>query len=90
MLEMLVRNQVKDYARWRAVFDSETEAARSAGLEVKAIWRDYDDPNQVFFLFSVASLERAKAYVSSSASAEAGKKAGVLHGEPHYVDRTRI
>lgn len=89
MLEMLVRNQVEDYGRWKAVFDAETSAAREAGLEVKAIWRDRDNPNQVFFLFAVTSPEKAQQYVASPASAEAGKRAGVLNGEIYYIEREK-
>jgi hypothetical protein len=87
MLEMLVRSKVEDYEQWRAVFDAESGAARQAGLELKTMWRDHDDPNQIFFVFSIADLDQAKAYVADPASADAGRRAGVIEGELFYVDR---
>lgn len=52
-MELLVRNKVADYGRWRRLFDEQGEAARAAGLSLRQLWRSVDDPNDVFFLFEV-------------------------------------
>ena len=44
------------------------------------------NPDNVFFLFEVASLERAQAFISDPAAAEAGKISGVLDGEYHFLE----
>lgn len=51
---MLCRNRVSDFPRWKCVFDSHRDAHRNAGLELAHMWRDADDPNDVFFMFDVA------------------------------------
>ncbi len=87
---LLCRNRVVDYERWRGVFDSHAEAHRAAGLHLTKMWRDTEDPSNVFFLFGVSDEEAALAFLNSPESAEAGAAAGVLDGEFHFVKDDRI
>jgi len=87
MLTMLVRNRVRDYSRWKSVFDSQGLAAREAGLALTDLWRDIEDANNVFFLFRVSDLEKARAFISDPKSAEVGKAAGVIDGEIYFLER---
>jgi hypothetical protein len=86
MTYMLCRNRVADYQTWRRKFDSQKEASLEAGLTLVNLWQSLDDPNNVFFLFKVDNLEKAKAFISAPGNAEIGKAAGVLDGEIHFVD----
>ena len=86
MLTLLSRNLVKDYAEWKRIFDAQESAAREAGLELTQLCRDLEDPNNVFFTFRVADLERAKAFLSDPNSAEVGRRAGVVDGEYHFLE----
>jgi len=86
MTYMLARNRVEDFERWHAVFASHRASHVSAGLTLESVWRVKGDPNTVFFLFEVADVARAEAFISDPSSAEAGKEAGVLEGEYHYVE----
>ena len=86
MLVMLCRNRVADFSKWKAVFDSHAPAHRAAGLQLKDLWRETVEPNNVFFLFEVACLERAQAFIRDPAAAEAGKVSGVLDGEFHFLE----
>ncbi len=87
MIFMLCRNRVTDFSKWKTVFDSNAEAGRAAGLTLRDLWQEVDDPNNVFFVFEVASVERAKAFISDPAAAEAGRTSGVLDGECHFLER---
>ena len=87
MFAMLVRNQVEDYSRWKSVFDSQDSAAREAGLILTDLWQDVEDQNNVFFVFRVSDLKKARAFVSDPKSAEVGKAAGVIEGEIHILNR---
>lgn len=87
MLTMLSRNRVEDYSKWKRVFDSQASAAREAGLHLTDLWRDVQDPNNVFFLFHVGDLEKARAFIADPKAAEVGKAAGVLDGEIHFLER---
>lgn len=65
MRHMLVRNDVVEFARWKRIFDTHTEQHRAAGLTLRHIWQAHEAPNTVFFLFEVADLGRARAYLVS-------------------------
>jgi hypothetical protein len=86
MIRMLCRNRVADFAKWKQVFDSHAEAHREVGLKLVEVWRALEDQNNVFFLFAVSDLEKAKAFIATPEAAETGKAAGVLDGEYHFVE----
>jgi hypothetical protein len=90
MISMFCRNRVEDYARWRRVFDSHAAAHRAAGLHLVNIWRDLDDSNNIYFLFNIESLERARAFVSAPEAAESGAVSGVMEGEMHFLKRSEL
>lgn len=85
MTYMLCRNRVANYAKWKRGFDSHAAAHRAAGLKLVELWREMDDRNNVFFLFEVASMKKAKAFINAPAAAEAGQEFGVLDGEYHFI-----
>jgi hypothetical protein len=85
MIAMLCRNRVADFAKWKAIFDSHVAAHRAAGLDLRDLWQDLEDPNNVFFVFEVKSLEKARAFISDPAAAEAGGTSGVQDGEYHFL-----
>jgi hypothetical protein len=87
MIQMLCRNRVEDYTRWKKIFDSHASAHRAAGLELTHLWRDVADPNNVYFLFTVCSMDRARAFITDPSAAEAGHASGVLEGEVHFLER---
>lgn len=86
MIQMLCRNRVSDYAKWKAVFDSHMAAQQDVGLELVKMWRQVDEPNNVFFLLDVADEVRAREFVSTPEAAEDGEVSGVIDGEIHFVE----
>ncbi len=86
MTYMLCRNRLADFAKWKRIFDSHTEAHRQAGLKLVYVWRTLEDQNNVFFLFEVSDIEKAKAFISTPEAAETGKASGVLDGEYYFVE----
>jgi hypothetical protein len=86
MIAMLCRNRVSNFAHWKTVFDSHAQAHRAAGLHLRDLWREIEDPNNVFFLFDVADTAKAKAFINDPAAAQAGKVSGVLEGEYYFVE----
>ena len=87
---MLVRNRVRDFGRWRVVFEEQGASAFRAGLHLRHLWQSFDDPNDVFFLFEVDDIDRANAFVNAPESAEAGERAGVIDGEITYLVSARV
>lgn len=85
MIRMVCWNEVKDFAAWKSVFDTQADVQRAAGLTLEGLWRDIDDPNEVIFLFQVSDLEKARAFVSVPAGSETAHKAGVTDGSIWFV-----
>lgn len=86
MQYMLCRNRVKDFEAWQSVFSRHTEAHAKAGLTLVRIWRALEDPNNVFFLFEMASRKKAEGFIRDPEAAKAGQASGVLDGEYHFVE----
>jgi len=86
MTYMLCRNRVADFSRWKAVFSSHAEAHRNAGLRLVNLWRSIAEPNNVFFVFEIASMEKAQEFMSNPEAVKAGEASGVLNGEYHFVE----
>jgi hypothetical protein len=89
MIAMLCRNRVADFAKWKAVFDSHAQAQRAAGFHLKSLWRELNQPDNVFFLFEVEDVAKARAFITSPAATAIGKASGVVEGEYHFLESTR-
>jgi len=86
MTYLLCRNRVVNFEQWKTVFDSHTGAHQATGLKLLTIWRSIQEPNNVFFMFEVSSMDKAREFLNSPESAEAGEVSGVLDGEFHFVE----
>ena len=82
---MLCRNRVTDYAKWRAVFDSHLESQVDSGLVLVSLWRDVEEPNNVFFMFEVTDMDKARDFIESPDAEKTGEESGVIDGEMHFV-----
>ncbi len=86
MTYMLCRNRVVEFSRWKSVFASHQSAHREAGLKLVKLWQSVEEPNNVFFLFEVASVEKAREFIGNPEAAKAGEASGVLDGEYHFIE----
>ncbi len=86
MTRLLCRNKVVDYEAWWAVFSSHDEAHREAGLILEHLWRSQSDPNDVFFVFEVTDMDRARAFMSAPEAAQAATESNLVESEYHFVD----
>ena len=77
MTYMLCRNRVADFARWKAVFDSHETAHQDAGLRLAGIWRSVEEPNNVFFMFEVTSMQKAREFISAPPAQDAADDMGI-------------
>jgi len=89
MTYMLCRNHVADFSQWKAVFASHQAAHQEVGLRLVNLWRALEDPNNLFFVFEVASLDKARGFISDPKAAEAARASGVIDGEYHFVENAR-
>ena len=85
-MQMLVRNQVEDFSKWRELFLSDSAAAAEYGVTLRSLWQSMDDPNNVFFVLDIADVDQANAFMARPESQEMGVKSGVIDGEFHYIE----
>ena len=84
-----VRHRVKDYAKWRPVFDAHAGAQKSAGLTNPKVYRSADDKNEIVILFDTNELNKAKEFAASPDLKEAMMKAGVADVPTiHFLEST--
>jgi len=84
MTYLLCRNRVADFSRWRKVFASHESAHREAGLRL--LWLALEEPNNVFFMFEVTNMEKARRFINNPDAAKAAEASGVIDGEYHFIE----
>jgi len=77
---LLERHEVRDYARWREVFDADAEGRKAAGCLGARIFRNTEDPQEVVVLFEWDSLESARQRIESASLGRKFDEAGVSGG----------
>ena len=77
---LLERHKVRDYARWREVFEADSSNREAAGCRGARIFRHAQDPEEVVVLFEWDSLERARRRIESAELREKFEEAGVGGG----------
>ena len=65
---------------------SHRPAQMQAGLRLVNVWRDVEEPNNVFFTFDVTSVEMAREFIGDPAAAAAGEASGVIDAEYHFLE----
>jgi hypothetical protein len=74
---LFVRHEVNDYAAWRKVYNDFDKTRRKLGVTAQAVYRSTDNPNDVTVTHDFKSLDKAKAFATSSELKSAMEKAGV-------------
>ena len=75
---LICRNKVANFDQWKRVFDSHAEAQTKAGLRIERIWRGLDNAHDVFMLFAVDDLDKAKAFLNSPSVPDAQRTSGMI------------
>jgi len=75
---LLIRHRVQDFAKWKAEYDGHRSVRVSAGLKDLDLWHNVDDAKEVFLLFEVADVAKAKAFVTSADLKQTMTRAGVV------------
>jgi len=84
MQYLLCRLKVADFERWKRVFDSHADAHKKSGLRLEKILRNIDQQNEVFTLFEVTDLAKARGFVTSPEAPGAKEASGVIDNPDVY------
>jgi quinol monooxygenase YgiN len=79
MPHLLVTHEVKDYGRWRPIFDDHGQVRDEFGCLGEQVFRDADNPNAITILFEWDSLENADKFLNESNLREVMDSAGVIN-----------
>ncbi len=87
MAYTIVRHQVGDYNKWKAVFEGAREIRESYGEQSHQVFRDIDNPNTVTVLNKWNDLNRAKEFFNSDEVKQKMKESGMV-AEPtvHFLN----
>src|SRR5665213_653059 len=75
---LIVRHKVKDYAKWRPLFDGHVAKQKAAGLSHPRVMRSADDKSEIVIIFDDMDTKKAKEVAASADLKETMMKAGVV------------
>jgi hypothetical protein len=75
---LIVRHKVKDYAKWRPLFDGHVAKQKAAGLSHPRVLRSADDKSEIVIIFDDMDTAKAKEFARSADLKETMTKAGVV------------
>jgi hypothetical protein len=73
-----ISHTVKDYARWRPLFNSDSTARKASGMEDIAVGRGLEKTNNMLIALKVSDVKKAKSFTADPRLKEVMQKGGVL------------
>ena len=73
-----ISHKVKNYEKWRPLFNSDSNMRKESGLETIVVGRNTEDPNKILIAMTAADIQKAKDFGASPRLKEVMDKAGVL------------
>lgn len=77
MITIAIRHKVEDFERWKQCFDADRAARQAAGETGCRVYSVHGSPDEVLVSLDWASLEQARAFLSSPHLSEEMTRAGV-------------
>jgi quinol monooxygenase YgiN len=88
MAHLLIKHKVKDYPRWKKIFDEFKDTRKAGGEKSYEIFHPEDDPKNLLAIFEWDNLANAKKFVVSPELKAAMSNAGVVEQpEVYYLER---
>ena len=85
-LQLLCRVVTGGFDNWKRAFDDGGEARDMAGLTLMQMWREADQPDIVWMVFSIASRDKARAFVDGPEAAFRDSRSGASASDWHFVE----
>jgi quinol monooxygenase YgiN len=78
MAYLLVRHKVKDYDKWKPVFDEHAATRKAGGSREGHLFRNADNPDEIIILFEWDKIEKARKFAQSEDLKRTMERAGVI------------
>jgi len=77
--DVVVRSStVKDYTKWRSIFDTDSTARKASGMELIVVGRGIEKNNDLVVVLKVSDVPKAKAFFADPNLKPKMEKAGVI------------
>lgn len=73
-----ISHAVKDYAKWKVAFDTDSTARKASGLEFLVIGKADKNPNDLMVVLGAADVQKAKDFTANPRLKEVMEKNGVV------------
>jgi hypothetical protein len=77
MALLTIRQTVRDYRAWRAIYDTLEEVRQGWGVTADAVHQVVDAPNTVLVLHHFATVAQARGFLTNREHQAAMRRAGV-------------
>ena len=78
MAYILVKHNVAEYSNWRKIYDEHKPFRVKSGMINEMVFRNTNNPNEIFMLFKWNNILNAKIFAQSEDLKKAMEKAGVM------------
>jgi heme-degrading monooxygenase HmoA len=87
MAQLFIRHKVKDFPKWKSMFDEHAAKRKAAGCKGGRLFRREKDTNEIMILFEWEDLGKAHQFAESEDLRQTMERAGVV-GEPelYFLD----
>jgi hypothetical protein len=58
MSTIIVNHKVKDYAKWRPIYDADDKRRQTYGFKNARVYRAADDPNNIFIVADITDASQ--------------------------------
>ena len=87
MTYVMVMHKVKDFEKWKSIYDEHGEMRKKLGSKGAFAFRNSKDPNEIIVMSQWEDIESANNFVESESLKNAMKKAGVMNKpQVYYLD----
>ena len=81
----LIRRKVADFSKWKAIYDSNEPTRQEAGVKEKYGMHNVDGPNEVFTIFELEDVQKAREFFGSAALRAGMQQAGTVDQPDFYL-----
>jgi hypothetical protein len=78
---ILVKQTVKDYPKWKLLFDKHGSTRKKSGSKGGRLFRNSQNPNEIVVIMEWDAIDNAERFLESADLRETMEKAGVI-GKP--------
>ena len=84
MVNIIFRDKVSDFGKWKAIFEEYASARKEAGCQSTQVFRNGEKPNEVVVLLDWDNIENFKKFGESKEIQEAMQKMDLLEKPSFY------